>query len=229
VAESLWWTAAAPTAWRLLESVARAGRAPTDVELIVLTRLGDEERSGGLGQLAAQCPNAQLLLHPAALGGGGSGALGEELDGVDSLERRLVGAADGALVPLGEGDDAPLKVLQLGSDSLCLWDEVSGAAFVGDAFGVAPPPLVSATGARFVLPLATSGGGGGGGWRPDDAVRAVDRIAELSPARCYISECGLVDARGGDAAAARAAGLRVAGGARLLHAPDGRAAGGLAR
>ncbi len=172
------------------------GLGPADLAFLIVSHI-HLDHAGGAGSVARAFPSATIVvsevgaphLHdPEKLNASARRVYGElmervygECDAVDQERLRAVG--DGEVVDLGGG--RRLELLYTPGHAkhhLAVWDEQSGALFVGDSVGVKLP------GMRHLRPATPP---------PDfhrEAMEAsIRRYQERQPARVYLAHYGPVD------------------------------------
>lgn len=152
----------------LLAAVQAAGLAPAQVEWLILTHV-HLDHAGGAGALLQHLPNARVLVHPRGaphmidpmrLIAGATAVYGEEEVArsygqiVPVPAERVVEAADGQPVLLGERVLRTLETPGHARHHLCVWDARSRSWFTGDTFGLSYRQLDSEQGA-FILPTSS--------------------------------------------------------------------------
>jgi glyoxylase-like metal-dependent hydrolase (beta-lactamase superfamily II) len=185
---------------RLLAALAPAGRAPADVDWLVLTHV-HLDHAGGAGRLMQQLPNARLVAHPRAaphmidparLIVGAMAVYGEaefsrhygELQPVPA--GRVVVADDGHVIDLA---GRPLRCIDTPGHArhhLCVWDARSRSWFTGDTFGLSYRELDSARG-PFILPTSSPVQ-----FEPEAMQASIARMLAESPQAMYLIHYGRV-------------------------------------
>jgi glyoxylase-like metal-dependent hydrolase (beta-lactamase superfamily II) len=180
----------------VLGALAAAGLGAGDLRWVVVTHI-HLDHAGGVGDIAAAFPNATVVVHergarhlldPSRLIDSASRVYGPLLDGLYGRmlpvpEDRLVAAADGHRVDIGEGHfltlvDSPGHA----KHHHAVLDERTGTLLVGDAVGVKLPDF-------GILRPATP--------PPDfdleQATHSLRRFAELRPTSVVLTHYGPVD------------------------------------
>jgi glyoxylase-like metal-dependent hydrolase (beta-lactamase superfamily II) len=178
------------------DALTAAGLGPADLRWIIVTHI-HLDHAGGVGDIAAAFPNATVVVHergarhlldPTRLIDSAARVYGPLLDGLYGRmlpvpEDRLVAAADGHRVDLGDGHvltmvDSPGHA----KHHHAVLDEQTGTLLVGDAVGVKLPDF-------GILRPATP--------PPDfdleQATASLRRFAELRPELVVLTHYGPVD------------------------------------
>ncbi len=168
---------------RLLDALARAGRAPEDVRWIIVTHV-HLDHAGGAASLMKACPRATLLAHPRAarhlidpsrIIAGATAVYGEEAFAqlYGTIEpvaaERVRALEDGERVPFGAGELTFLHTRGHANHHFVVHDPQADTVFTGDAFGLVYPRLQR--GRVFALPSTSP--------TDFDAAAAVDSIARI--------------------------------------------------
>jgi glyoxylase-like metal-dependent hydrolase (beta-lactamase superfamily II) len=185
---------------RMLAALDEAGLAPADVDWLILTHV-HLDHAGGAGELIAQLPNAQLVVHPrgarhmidpSALWAGASAVYGEAV-----MEQtygrlrpipaeRVTAAADGQVVDLA---GRPLRCLDTPGHAkhhLTVVDERARACFTGDVFGLSYRDFDTANG-PFILPTTSPVQ-----FDPEALHASIERLVALQPEAMYLTHYGRV-------------------------------------
>jgi len=193
---------------RVLRALEGAGIKPGAVERVVLTDLALTHASGA-ADLASACPNAALVVHPAAkaeiadengaLMARGRAMFGESFEPVFGKvapvdSSRVIVAEDGESVP-----GTSLQYLHLPA-GLFVLEHQHRSAFVGNSLGAAYPSATGATGGRLIVPALPDLR-----FCPDDAVEAADRVVNSGALRAFTTHYGLLTDLDGAAAQVRRA------------------------
>lgn len=194
-------TGPAPAVPKILEVLAVHGITPEQVDYILPTHV-HLDHAGATGALLEHFENARVIVHPRGakhliepsnLWEGAKQVYGEAnlktlFGAVKPVPAaRLSEAPDGMQVDL---NGRPLQLLDTpghASHHLCVWDEYSGGLFTGDTFGLAYPELVTAKG-PFLLPPTTPVQ-----FKPQVWQQSLDRLADLFPARAYLTHFGMLE------------------------------------
>lgn len=182
---------------RLMKALEDAGRAPEEVEFIIITHV-HLDHAGGAGEMMRRCPNATLLAHPRAVphaidpskliksarqvyGDAHFSALYGDIQPVQ--ESRVRALDDEESVAFGDTRLRFLHTRGHANHHFCVVDEEASAIFTGDSFGLVYP-FVQDNGV-FALASTT----------PTDfdaksAHESVDRIVELGVDTAYLTHFG---------------------------------------
>ncbi|PPU78400.1 MBL fold metallo-hydrolase [Xanthomonas cucurbitae] len=185
----------------LLAAVQAAGLAPAQVEWLILTHV-HLDHAGGAGALLQHLPNARVLVHPRGaphmidpmrLIAGATAVYGEEEVArsygqiVPVPAERVVEAADGQPVLLGERVLRTLETPGHARHHLCVWDARSRSWFTGDTFGLSYRQLDSEQGA-FILPTSSPVQ-----FEPEAMLQSIARLVEAAPQAMYLTHYGRVE------------------------------------
>ncbi|MFK5986129.1 MAG: MBL fold metallo-hydrolase [Pseudomonadota bacterium] len=161
-------TGTARTAPSIIELLAKRGIAKEQVKYIIPTHV-HLDHAGGAGQLMAQLPEAQLVVHPygarhmidpSKLQAGASAVYGEQpfKELFDTLlpiaEERVTEMTDGMQLDLNGRILHLIETPGHARHHLVVWDEVSQGLFTGDVFGNGYPALHSSKG-RYLMPVTS--------------------------------------------------------------------------
>ena len=186
---------------KLLEALRASGRAPEDVDYVIVTHV-HLDHAGGASKLMAVCPNATLLAHPRAakhlIDPAKLVASAEQVYGVERFA-----ALYGSIEPIAAarvrtmGDE---ETLRWGETTLrflhtrghanhhfCVLDEAARNIFTGDSFGLRYPTLQDEGLVVFPSTSPTD-------FDPVAARESVRRIAASGAARAYLTHYGECDA-----------------------------------
>ncbi|RYE85713.1 MAG: MBL fold metallo-hydrolase [Oxalobacteraceae bacterium] len=149
---------------QMLATLRSAGLTPAQVDWLILTHV-HLDHAGGAGALLQHLPNARVLVHPRGaphmvdptrLIAGATAVYGEAEMArsygaiVPVPAERVVEAADGQTVMLGERALRTIETPGHARHHLCVWDARSRSWFTGDTFGLyygrveSPVPLAQA-------------------------------------------------------------------------------------
>ncbi len=159
------------------------------------------DHAGGAGLLMQQLPRAQLVVHPrgarhlvdpgkliaGAAAVYGAAAL-EQMYGqiVPVPAARVIEAADGASLALGDGALQFIDSPGHARHHFCVWDAPSQGFFTGDTFGLSYRELDVGAGA-FVMPTTTPVQ-----FEPDAWRQTIDRLLQFAPQRMFLTHYGCV-------------------------------------
>ncbi|NHF65339.1 MBL fold metallo-hydrolase [Xanthomonas hortorum] len=184
----------------MLAALHSAGLTPAQVEWLILTHV-HLDHAGGAGALLQQLPNARVLVHPRGaphmidptrLIAGATAVYGEAEMArsygaiVPVPAERVVEAADGQTVMLGERTLRTIETPGHARHHLCVWDARSCSWFTGDTFGLSYRQLDSAQGA-FILPTSSPVQ-----FEPEAMLHSIARLMETAPAAMYLTHYGRV-------------------------------------
>jgi glyoxylase-like metal-dependent hydrolase (beta-lactamase superfamily II) len=180
---------------RMLAALGHAGLTPADVDWLILTHV-HLDHAGGAGELIAQLPNAQLVVHPrgarhmidpTVLWAGASAVYGSAV-----MEQtygrlrpiaadRVVEAADGHVVNLAGRALLCIDTPGHAKHHLTVYEERANACFTGDVFGLSYREFDTAKG-PFILPTTSPVQ-----FDPDALHASIDRLVALKPAAMYLT------------------------------------------
>ncbi|MEM1263437.1 MAG: MBL fold metallo-hydrolase [Pseudomonadota bacterium] len=185
----------------LLQAVADAGLAPSDVEYVFLTHI-HLDHAGGAGELMATLPKATCIVHPrgarhladpsrliegsiAVYGEAAFNQLYGEIVPIDAT--RIVSTNDGHRLSLGDRAFEFFHTEGHARHHHCIADSRSGGIFTGDSFGLSYRELDSERG-PFLFPTSTPVH-----FDPDAAHASVDAIAGRQPRMLYLTHYSAID------------------------------------
>ncbi len=186
---------------RMLEALDEAGLAPADVDWLILTHV-HLDHAGGAGELIAQLPNAQLVVHPrgarhmidpSALWAGASAVYGEAVmeQTYGRLRpipaQRVTAASDGHVVDLAGRSLRCLDTPGHAKHHLTVVDERARACFTGDVFGLSYRDFDTANG-PFILPTTSPVQ-----FDPEALHASIERLVALQPEAMYLTHYGRVE------------------------------------
>lgn len=180
---------------RMLAALAAAGITAAEVDWLILTHV-HLDHAGGAGELIAQLPNAQLVVHPrgarhmidpSVLWAGASAVYGEAV-----MEQtygrlrpvpanRVIEAADDHVVDLA---GRPLRCIDTPGHAkhhLTVFDARANVCFTGDVFGLSYREFDTANG-PFILPTTSPVQ-----FDPDELHASIDRLVTLRPDAMYLT------------------------------------------
>ncbi len=180
---------------RVLSALAAAGIAPDRVVWVMLTHI-HLDHAGGAGSLMCALPNARLLVHPrgvrhmvdptrlwsatsAVYGAERAFALYGRLAPIG--KERIVAAADGLEVEMGERRFRVFDAPGHARHHICIWDETAHAFFAGDAFGLSYREL-DVSGRASIFPATSPSQ-----FDPDAMHATVDRLLAIGPEAMYLT------------------------------------------
>lgn len=170
----------------LLAALAAEGKSPGDVRWIVVTHV-HLDHAGGAGVLAAACPDAVVLAHPAAArhlrdpskliasaravyGAEKFAALYGDIAPIPS--ERVRELADGESVDFGRGTFRVHYTRGHAKHHFVVEDDAVDTVFTGDTFGLAYPALQRA--GTFAFPSTSPAG-----FEADEARKSIDLVLGL--------------------------------------------------
>lgn len=182
---------------RLLEALSAAGRAPEDVDYVIVTHV-HLDHAGGASELMRACPKATLIVHPrgaahmidpSKLVGSAQKVYGEEafqqlygtIGPIPAERVRTV--EDEEVIELGATRLRFLHTRGHANHHVCVVDEAAGAVFTGDSFGVRYPTLQEEGLAVFPSTSPTD-------FDPAAAKESVARIAACGAERAFFTHYG---------------------------------------
>ncbi|WP_425509435.1 MBL fold metallo-hydrolase [Xanthomonas cannabis] len=185
----------------LLAALQAAELTPAQVEWLILTHV-HLDHAGGAGALLQYLPNARVLVHPRGaphlvdptrLIAGATAVYGQAEMArsygaiVPVPAERVVEAADGHCVQLGERALLTRDTPGHARHHLCVWDARSRSWFTGDTFGLSYRQLDSAQGA-FILPTSSPVQ-----FEPDAMLQSIARLMDTDPQAMYLTHYGRVE------------------------------------
>lgn len=185
---------------RLLEALRASGRAPEDVDYVIVTHV-HLDHAGGASKLMAACPNATLLAHPRAAkhlidpaklvasaeqvyGVERFAALYGRIEPIDAARVRTM--ADDEVLRWGETTLRFLHTRGHANHHFCVVDEAARTIFTGDSFGLRYPALQDEGLVIFPSTSPTD-------FDPVAARDSVRRIAASGAVRAYLTHYGECD------------------------------------
>ncbi|MEQ1438666.1 MBL fold metallo-hydrolase [Fontimonas sp. SYSU GA230001] len=193
-------TGTAPGVPGLLALLDARGIARERVRYVIPTHV-HLDHAGGAGLLMRALPDAMLVAHPRGarhlIDPSKLIAGAQAVYGVDAVARmygeiapvveaRVIVAADGQRVQLGDGElqfvDAPGHARH----HFCVWDEASRGFFTGDTFGLSYRDF-DGPGGAFLLPTTTPVQ-----FEPDAWDATLDRLLSFDPQHMYLTHFGRV-------------------------------------
>jgi glyoxylase-like metal-dependent hydrolase (beta-lactamase superfamily II) len=184
----------------LLAVLAAKGVAREAVDYIFLTHI-HLDHAGGAGALAAQLPNAKVVVHPRGaphlvapdkLIAGTKAVYGEakyaELYGeiVPIPSERVLVAEEGDVLKLGAREFAFLHTPGHALHHYVMHDRAANAVFTGDTFGLSYREF-DVRGREWIMPTTTPTQ-----FDPDQLHHSVDRILALQPKAAFLTHYGRV-------------------------------------
>ncbi len=160
------------------------------------------DHAGGAGQLMAQLPEAQLVVHPygarhmidpAKLQAGATVVYGEEAfkKSFDTLlaipEQRVIEMQDNMQINL---NDRTLHLIDTPGHArhhLTVWDELSKGLFTGDVYGNAYPELTSQKG-HYLMPITSPVQLEPQAWHD-----SIDKLNTFNPEQVFLTHYGVLN------------------------------------
>lgn len=182
----------------LLGVLERRGYSPEDVRYVIPTHV-HLDHAGGAGALMAECPNAELVVHPRGsrhmIDPGKLEAAAIEVYGQQVFDKlyggllpvdpaRVVEQADGSELNFNSRIFRFLDTPGHARHHFCIHDPASRGVFTGDTFGVSYPELNLGR-HRFIFPPTTPTQ-----FDPQAWYDSIDRLMELMPDRMYLTHYG---------------------------------------
>jgi len=194
-------TGTARTAPMIMELLENKSIAKEQVRYIIPTHV-HLDHAGGAGQLMAQLPEAELIIHPygsrhmidpSKLQAGATAVYGAEAfkKEFDTLlpipATRVIEMDDGMQLDLNG------RILQLietpghARHHLVVWDEVSKGLFSGDVYGNGYPEMHTTNG-RYLMPVTSP-------VQLDPPVwhESIDKLLSFNPQRVYLTHYGMLE------------------------------------
>jgi hydroxyacylglutathione hydrolase len=184
----------------ILSALACLDIVPEAVEWVIPTHL-HLDHAGGVGSLMCALPCARAVIHPSAVSHLAHPArLWEKAIRVFGLEQsfrlygRLTPVDEHRIIPSRDGMELPLgdRVLKLfdapghARHHIVVWDEVAGAFFAGDAFGISFREFD--VGKRsFVFPSSSPAQ-----FDPVSMIESIARMVARNPQAMYLAHYGKV-------------------------------------
>ncbi len=186
---------------RMLDTLGQAGLTPAEVDWLILTHV-HLDHAGGAGELIAQLPNAQLVVHPrgarhmidpTALWAGASAVYGtavmEQTYGRlrPVAADRVVEAVDGHIVNLAGRALLCIDTPGHARHHLTVHDQRANVCFTGDVFGLSYREFDTA-GGPFILPTTSPVQ-----FDPEALHASIRRLVALKPAAMYLTHYDRVE------------------------------------
>lgn len=160
------------------------------------------DHAGGAGQLMAEHPDAELVVHPygarhmidpSKLQGGATAVYGEE-EFKRSFDR-LLPIPEQRVIEMEEGMELDLngRTLKLidtpghARHHFTVWDEHSKGHFTGDVFGNGYPELTSSSG-RYLFPVTSPVQLDPPAWH-----QSIDKLLAYDPERVFLTHYGMLE------------------------------------
>ncbi|MDR3055363.1 MAG: MBL fold metallo-hydrolase [Zoogloeaceae bacterium] len=168
------------------------------VDYVFLTHV-HLDHAGGAGVMMRDFPRAKLVVHPRGarhmvdptkLIAGAAAVYGDQYvrevygEIAPIAPDRIIAAQDGEPVTLGERTLLCLDTPGHALHHLCVFDQKSGGAFTGDAFGLAYAALDVGE-RRFIIPATTPSQ-----FDPEAMRASIERILALNPTALYLPHYG---------------------------------------
>ena len=191
----------APAADRILVALETLGVAREAVELVLVTHV-HLDHAGAAGVLMQSLPNARLIVHPrgaphmidpSKLIAGATAVYGEAQmraefgDIVPVAADRVVEAADGFTMGLGNRQLLFVDTPGHARHHYCVYDSLSRGVFSGDTFGLSYRAFDNASG-PWIFPTTTPVQ-----FDPQALHESIERLMDLGPERMYLTHFGKVE------------------------------------
>lgn len=190
-------TFAVPAIMRRLEEL---GRAPEDVEYIILTHV-HLDHAGGTAALAKECPNAIVLAHeraarhiidPERLINGATAVYGETrfaklygtIDPVDEKRIRIV--HDRETISLDTRELTFIYTLGHAKHHMAIYDSGENVVFAGDSFGLSFPFLQKGK-LPFIFPSSSPPD-----FDPPEALKSLQTIIDTGASAIFPTHFGVI-------------------------------------
>ncbi len=182
----------------LLAALAERGLSPVDVDYVIVTHV-HLDHAGGAGRLLAELPGAKLVVHPRGarhlvapdkLWAGATAVYGADFlarhygELVPVPAERVLEAADGMTLRLGERELRLVFAEGHARHHLCVHDPARRGCFTGDAFGLGYPELARADRA-WLFPTTSPVQ-----FDPEAMHATFSRIAALELREVYLTHFG---------------------------------------
>jgi len=194
-------TGTAHTAPLIMALLEKRSIAKEQVKYIIPTHV-HLDHAGGSGQLMAQLPNAELVVHtygsrhmidPSKLQAGASQVYGAEAfkKNFDILlpipASRVIEMYDGMQLDLNGRSLQLIETPGHARHHLTVWDETSKGLFTGDVFGNGYPQFHSEKG-RYLLPVTSP-------VQLDPPVwhQSIDKLLSFNPQRVFLTHYGMLE------------------------------------
>jgi glyoxylase-like metal-dependent hydrolase (beta-lactamase superfamily II) len=186
---------------RMLAALDDAGITAPDVDWLILTHV-HLDHAGGAGELIAQLPNAQLVVHPrgarhmidpSILWAGASAVYGEAVmeETYGRLRpvpaERVIEAPDGHVVELAGRSLRCIDTPGHARHHLTVHDHRANVCFTGDVFGLSYRDFDTANG-PFILPTTSPVQ-----FDPTALHASIERLVALKPDAMYLTHYGRVE------------------------------------
>jgi glyoxylase-like metal-dependent hydrolase (beta-lactamase superfamily II) len=186
---------------RMLAALDDAGITAADVDWLILTHV-HLDHAGGAGELIAQLPNAQLVVHPrgarhmidpSILWAGASAVYGKAVmeETYGRLRpvpaERVIEASDGHVVELAGRSLRCIDTPGHARHHLTVHDHRANVCFTGDVFGLSYRDFDTANG-PFILPTTSPVQ-----FDPTALHASIERLVALKPDAMYLTHYGRVE------------------------------------